>query len=144
MTSRKKTKALYDHILRNKSLYEPGRTLTRAQFIRKVSRLFPKMRTAVPYDSRSNPYFANNLNRLNKILAYMGLKVKSSNHYHEFRIIGGDDVVKEVSRLRKCASNLATSANTLEYNYRMHGSAVRPLAAVEIERIQSHIYSRIV
>lgn len=144
MTSRKKTQLLHSHILRNAAFYEAGRTFTRAQFIRKVSRLFPKMRTATPYDSRSNPYFANNLNRLNKVLAYMGLKVKSSNHYHEFRIIGGDDVVKEVSRLRKCASNLATSANTLEYNYRMHGSAVRPLAPVEIERIQSHIYSRVV
>ena len=144
MTSRKKTQALYTHIQRNAAFYEAGRTFTRAQFIRKVARLFPKMRTAIPYDSRSNPYFATNLNRLNKILAYMGLKVKSSNHYHTFHIIGGDEVVKEVARLRKCASNMATSASTLEYNYRMHGSIVRPLNPVEIERISTHIYTRIV
>ncbi len=143
MTSRKKTQLLHSHIIRNAAFYEAGRTFTRAQFIRKVSRLFPKMRTAIPYDSRSNPYFAANLNRLNKVLAYMGLKVKSSNFYHSFRIIGGEDLLKEIARMRSTAQYINTSASTLELNFRTHGSQVRRLAPPELERIQAHIYTRI-
>ena len=133
-TATKLTNRLSKYIERNAAFFTADNTFSAARFAQRFHAFqFLGDPTTV---SGAASYVAMQA-KLNKLLAYRGLKLKSKNYYSQWYF---ESTLADVIALERKADYCTTAAMNLRRGINTYGGAISAFTSAEKERVASHIY----